>query len=300
MTSRSVSTDSAASAATSSAPPSPRAATSRSSRSTTSPTTRRSRTCSSTTPSRVGWTPPSSSMATQIIVNGKAIKVFDERDPANLPWGDLGVDIVIESTGRFTKAEDAAKHIAAGAKKVIVSAPATGEDVATLVLGVNEGTYDPAVHDIISNASCTTNCLAPLAKVFIDELRHRARSHDHGARLHRRPEPAGRPAQRPASCPRRRRQHHPDLDRCRQGARPRDPGARRQARRLRAARPGAHRFDHRPHASPRRPRHRRARSTPRTRPPPRARSRASSSTPRTRSSRATSSATRTPRSSTPA
>jgi glyceraldehyde 3-phosphate dehydrogenase len=107
---------------------------------------------------------------TQIIVNGKTIKVFEEKDPANLPWGDLGVDIVIESTGRFTKSEDANKHIAAGAKKVVISAPATGADVATLVLGVNEGTYDPAVHTIISNASCTTNCLAPLAKVFMDEF----------------------------------------------------------------------------------------------------------------------------------
>ncbi|HTL42494.1 MAG TPA: type I glyceraldehyde-3-phosphate dehydrogenase [Pseudolysinimonas sp.] len=105
---------------------------------------------------------------TQIIVNGKAIKVFEERDPAALPWGDLGVDIVIESTGRFTKSEDARKHLTAGAKKVIVSAPASGDDVATLVLGVNEGTYDPAAHDIISNASCTTNSLAPLAKVFND------------------------------------------------------------------------------------------------------------------------------------
>jgi glyceraldehyde 3-phosphate dehydrogenase len=107
---------------------------------------------------------------TQIIVNGKAIKVFEEKDPANLPWGDLGVDIVIESTGRFTKSEDAHKHITGGAKKVVISAPATGADVATLVLGVNEGTYDPAIHTIISNASCTTNCLAPLAKVFMDEF----------------------------------------------------------------------------------------------------------------------------------
>ena len=104
----------------------------------------------------------------QIIVNGTAIKVFEERDPAALPWGDLGVEIVIESTGRFTKSEDARKHLAGGAKKVIVSAPASGDDVATLVLGVNEGTYDPAQHDIISNASCTTNSLAPLAKVFND------------------------------------------------------------------------------------------------------------------------------------
>lgn len=102
-----------------------------------------------------------------ILVNGKPIKVLAERDPANLPWGALGVDIVIESTGRFTKADDARKHITAGAKKVIVSAPATG-DVATIVMGVNEETYDSAKFDIISNASCTTNCLAPLAKVFND------------------------------------------------------------------------------------------------------------------------------------
>ncbi len=102
-----------------------------------------------------------------ITVGGKKIKVFEERDPANLPWGELGVDIVIESTGRFTKAEDAKKHIAGGAKKVLISAPATGDDV-TIVMGVNEGDYDPATDVIISNASCTTNCLAPLAKVFND------------------------------------------------------------------------------------------------------------------------------------
>ena len=102
-----------------------------------------------------------------IVVNGKPIKVLAERDPANLPWGALGVDIVIESTGRFTKADDARKHITAGAKKVIVSAPASG-DVATIVMGVNEETYDSSKFDIISNASCTTNCLAPLAKVFND------------------------------------------------------------------------------------------------------------------------------------
>lgn len=102
-----------------------------------------------------------------ITVGGKTIKVFEERDPANLPWGELGVDIVIESTGRFTKAEDAKKHIQGGAKKVLISAPATGDDV-TIVMGVNEDQYDPANHVIISNASCTTNCLAPLAKVFND------------------------------------------------------------------------------------------------------------------------------------
>ena len=104
-----------------------------------------------------------------IIVNGKTIKVLAERDPANLPWKQLGVDIVIESTGIFTDAEKAKKHIEAGAKKVIISAPATNED-ATFVIGVNEHLYDPSNHHIISNASCTTNCLAPLAKVFNDKF----------------------------------------------------------------------------------------------------------------------------------
>ncbi|MEY4367768.1 MAG: hypothetical protein RLZ28_1183 [Actinomycetota bacterium] len=104
-----------------------------------------------------------------IIVGSQTIKVLAERDPANLGWGALGVDIVIESTGRFTNAEDAKKHLEAGAKKVLISAPATGED-ATFVIGVNEHLYDPANHHIISNASCTTNCLAPLAKVFNDKF----------------------------------------------------------------------------------------------------------------------------------
>ena len=104
-----------------------------------------------------------------IIVGDYKIKVLAERDPAALGWGDLGVDIVIESTGRFTDAKNAIKHIEAGAKKVLISAPATGED-ATFVIGVNEHLYDPANHHIISNASCTTNCLAPLAKVFNDEF----------------------------------------------------------------------------------------------------------------------------------
>ena len=102
-----------------------------------------------------------------IVVDGKPVQVLEQRDPAQLGWGDLGVDIVIESTGRFTKADDARKHIEAGAKKVIISAPATGED-GTFVMGVNEGTYDADSMHILSNASCTTNCLAPLAKVFND------------------------------------------------------------------------------------------------------------------------------------
>ena len=102
-----------------------------------------------------------------LTVGGKTIKVFADRDPANLPWGAVGADIVIESTGHFTKAADAGKHIAAGAKKVIISAPASDEDI-TIVMGVNHEKYDPANHHIISNASCTTNCLAPMAKVLQD------------------------------------------------------------------------------------------------------------------------------------
>ena len=101
-----------------------------------------------------------------IVVDGKEIRVLSETDPAALPWGDLGVEVVIESTGLFTKRPDAAKHLEAGAKKVIISAPATDPDV-TVALGVNfEDSYDPEAHDIISNASCTTNCLAPIAKVL--------------------------------------------------------------------------------------------------------------------------------------
>ncbi|CAB4666375.1 MAG: type I glyceraldehyde-3-phosphate dehydrogenase [Actinobacteria bacterium] len=102
-----------------------------------------------------------------ITVDGKTIKVYSERDPANLPWGSINVDVVIESTGHFTKAADAQKHIASGAKKVIISAPASDEDI-TIVMGVNHEKYDPANHHIISNASCTTNCLAPMAKVLND------------------------------------------------------------------------------------------------------------------------------------
>jgi glyceraldehyde 3-phosphate dehydrogenase len=102
---------------------------------------------------------------TGILIDGKELRVFAEKDPAALPWGELGVDVVIESTGFFTNRDDAAKHIEGGAKKVIVSAPAKGVDV-TLVPGVNDDAYDPEAHTVISNASCTTNCLAPVAKVL--------------------------------------------------------------------------------------------------------------------------------------
>jgi glyceraldehyde 3-phosphate dehydrogenase len=104
-----------------------------------------------------------------LIIDGRQIKVLKEKDPAVLPWGDLGVDIVLESTGIFTSADKARAHIDAGAKKVVISAPAKGEDI-TIVLGVNEDRYDPDAHNIISNASCTTNCLAPAAKVVHDLL----------------------------------------------------------------------------------------------------------------------------------
>ena len=104
-----------------------------------------------------------------LVVNGKEIKVLSQRDPAQLPWGDLGVEIAIESTGIFREREKANKHLEAGAKKVIISAPAKGPDI-TIVLGVNEDTYDPDKHNILSNASCTTNCVAPVMKVLSDKF----------------------------------------------------------------------------------------------------------------------------------
>jgi glyceraldehyde 3-phosphate dehydrogenase len=105
----------------------------------------------------------------QLLVDGKPIKILSIRNPEDLPWKELGIDVVIESTGFFTKRDDSSKHLRAGAKKVIISAPATDPDV-TVVLGVNEGEYDPLKHQLISNASCTTNCLAPVAKVLNDKL----------------------------------------------------------------------------------------------------------------------------------
>ncbi len=104
-----------------------------------------------------------------IVVNGKKIKVFAEKDPAVIDWPSVGAEVVIESTGRFTKAEDAKKHLRGNVKKVIISAPATGEDI-TIVLGVNDKAYDASKHNIVSNASCTTNCLAPLAKVLHEKF----------------------------------------------------------------------------------------------------------------------------------
>jgi glyceraldehyde 3-phosphate dehydrogenase len=110
-----------------------------------------------------------SASADSISIDGDTVKVLSQKDPSALPWKDLGVDIVLESTGRFTKAEDARKHIDGGAKKVIISAPAKGEDI-TIVMGVNQDKYDSAKHHIISNASCTTNCLVPMVKVVRDAV----------------------------------------------------------------------------------------------------------------------------------
>src|SRR3954465_16023586 len=104
-----------------------------------------------------------------ILLDGKELRVFAERDPGDLPWGDSGAEVVIESTGLFTARDDAAKHLEAGAKKVIISAPAKGPEV-TLALGVNDDAYDPSEHHVISNASCTTNCLAPVARVLHDAV----------------------------------------------------------------------------------------------------------------------------------
>ena len=120
-------------------------------------------------------------------VNGKALTGLAERDPANLPWRDLGVDVVIESTGFFTDRDGAQKHLDAGAKKVVISAPATDPDI-TLVLGVNDDAYDPEQHSIISNASCTTNCVAPMAKVLDDAFGIEHGLHDDDPRVHERPE----------------------------------------------------------------------------------------------------------------
>ena len=119
-----------------------------------------------------------------LVVDGTPVKVFAERDPANLPWADLGVDVVLESTGFFTGRDDAAKHLEAGAKKVVISAPAKGEDI-TVVLGVNFDKYDKSQHDVISNASCTTNCLAPVRQGRPRHRRDQARPDDDDPRLHR-------------------------------------------------------------------------------------------------------------------
>ena len=161
-----------------------------------------------------------------ISVEGDTFRVFSERDPAAIDWEEVGAEIVIESTGRFTKAEDAGKHLRGSVKKVIISAPAKGEDV-TIVLGVNEGMYDADNHHIISNASCTTNCLAPVAKVIHEKFGIKKRLDEHDPQLHQRPAAARSAAQRSSPRPGRRVVDDPDLDRCGQGHRACDPGAER-------------------------------------------------------------------------
>jgi len=182
-----------------------------------------------------------------LTVNGQRIAALAERDPKLLPWGKMGVDVVLESTGRFVDEAGAGQHLTAGCKKVVISAPATG-NIPTVVLGVNEDILTGA-ETILSNASCTTNCLAPMAKA-LDDAFGIERLYHHGARLHLGPKPAGRPPQGPAPRPRRRLQHHPDQHRRRQG---RGPGAappQGQARRAGHARAHPGRLDDGPDGYP--------------------------------------------------
>ena len=158
-----------------------------------------------------------------LTVDGRTIAVLSSRDPAGIDWGELGVSVVIESTGKFRAREDAAAHLKGGARKVLISAPGKGADL-TVVVGVNDGDYDPQVHDVISAASCTTNCVVPMAKVLLDSFGLAGRADDHHPRLHGRPDAARRAAQGPAASPQRRRQHHPDQHRRRPHRRTGHPG----------------------------------------------------------------------------
>ena len=151
-----------------------------------------------------------------IAVDGKQIKVFSERDPAKLDWASVGAEIVVESTGFFTDGAKAKAHLGTTVKKVIISAPATNEDI-TLVLGVNQDKYDPAKDNIISNASCTTNCLAPVVKVILETTGPGERHYDHHPQLHQRPGDSGHAAQGSAPRPRCRAEHDSELDRRCQG-----------------------------------------------------------------------------------
>ena len=180
-----------------------------------------------------------------ITVGETTIKAFAERDPKNIPWGEIGADVVIESTGIFTDAEKAKAHLEAGAKKVIISAPAKNED-ATFVIGVNDGRLRPG--EAPHRLQRVLHHQQPRSRGQGAERRVRDRQgpHDDHPRLHLRPGAAGWPAQRPASCTRRRAEHHPDHHGRGQGRRTGAPGAQGQARRLLAARPGPDRLDHRP------------------------------------------------------
>ena len=185
-----------------------------------------------------------------ITVDDDELKVLQVRNPAELPWEELGVDVVIESTGFFTSREQAAAHLEAGAPLVVVSAPSAGAD-GTFVMGVNHTTFDPKVHKVVSNASCTTNCFVPMVKVLDDAfgveqgLMTTIHAYTGDQQL------VDGPAQRPAPCPGRGDQHRPDEHR----RRPRHLARARvdegQARRHVDARPGADRFDHRLQRPPR-------------------------------------------------
>ena len=157
-----------------------------------------------------------SAAADSINIDNKTIKVFKERDPGALPWESVGAQVVIESTGHFTDANDAKKHMRGSVKKVIISAPAKNEDI-TLVLGVNQEKYDGAKHHIISNASCTTNCLAPVAKVINDDIQNRQRDDDDHPLLHQRPGHPRLSAQRFAASAGCGDQHDSHVHGCGQG-----------------------------------------------------------------------------------
>ena len=144
-----------------------------------------------------------------IVVDGQRIAVTAERDPALLDWSRYDVDVVIESTGRFRTRDDAALHLKSGARKVLISAPGKNAD-ATIVLGVNDGDYDPLLHDVVSNASCTTNCVAPMGKVLSDAFGIETRPDDHDPRVHQRPGHPRLAAQGPPPRPDGLDQHHPD------------------------------------------------------------------------------------------
>ena len=148
-----------------------------------------------------------------MVVNGKTLKCLSVKDPVALPWKDLGVYLAVESTGLFTNREGASKHFQAGAKKVLISAPAENPD-ATFVLGVNDKSYDPEKHNILSNASCTTNCLAPISKVLVRQLWLRKRLNDNMPQLHKRPKSPRPCPQRPTQSKSSSNKHHPNKHWC--------------------------------------------------------------------------------------
>jgi len=202
-----------------------------------------------------------------IAVDGDEFKVLQHRDPAQLPWKELGVDVVFESTGLFTNRDAAAKHLTAGAKKVVITAPAKGPDF-SVVLGVNDELYDPATHHIISNASCTTNCLAPLAKVLHQTFGIKKGWMTTNPLVHQRPAAAGPAAQGSAPGARRRALDDSDHDRGGGGGRRSAARAQGQARRHLDARADAQRLVRRSRGGHETGRSPRKRSTPRCRRPP--------------------------------